>query len=115
MPDKKTIGATAPGEATLEVMLQEGHFKDAINAAHFAIAVALLRGLSPQDLSDAGTKWGTASFERLREALPALGYETTEPYRALESLLDQGLKVIQDDIDKLGHFRVSRFATKDVV
>ncbi len=109
--DKRTIGVTKAADAVLEIMVQQGHFVDGIDAAKFAMAVAINADAGIESLSVEGTntKWNVGSFDpdsQLRALLTALFPDTDEPYRLLEFLVDDGLQRIREHIESEGEFDV---------
>lgn len=109
--DKRTIGVTEAADAVLELMVEQGHFADGIDAAKFAMASAINAGVGNDDLGVEGTstKWNVGSFDpdgQLRSLLAALFPDTDQPYRLLEYLIDEGLRRIREHIDLEGEFDV---------
>jgi hypothetical protein len=101
MEDKKTIGITDHGELTLGSMVETGHFIDAIDAAKFAMGLAVRSGkgerVSNPTVEGAGTKWNVGSFDPdndLQTLLSALYPSVEAPYRLLEYLIDEGLRLV---------------------
>ena len=109
--DKKTIGVTEAADRVLAAMVEQGHFTDAIDAAKFAMAIAINSGAGEgkQDLTVEGatTKWNVGSFDsQLRSLIMALHPDTTEPYRLLEFLIDDGLHRVGEHIESVGELDV---------
>ena len=97
--DKTTIGVTEAADRVLVRMVEKGHFKQGIDAAKFAMAVAINAGARKNDESltveGANTKWNVGSFDsdgQLRSLIAALHPDIDQPYRMLESLIDDGLR-----------------------
>lgn len=109
--DKRTIGVTEAADAALELMVEQGHFADGIDAAKFAMAFAISAGAGNDDLGVEGTstKWNVGSFDpdgQLRSLLAALFPGSDRPYRLLEYLIDEGLRRIRGHIELEGEFDV---------
>lgn len=109
--DKRTIGVTEAAGAVLDLMVDQGHFADGIDAAKFAMASAINAGAGNDDFGVEGTstKWNVGSFDpdgQLRSLLAALFPDTDQPYRLLEYLIDEGLRRIREHIDLEGEFDV---------
>ncbi|TWW08874.1 hypothetical protein E3A20_19950 [Planctomyces bekefii] len=94
MNDKKTIGLTPAGETAMEQLMAQGCFKDMIDAAKFAMAIAIREGDAPLPVEGANTIWNVGSFDsdgQIKQILPVLFAGCDSSYRAAESLIDQGL------------------------
>ncbi len=105
--DKRTIGVT---EAAA-VMVEQGHFSDAIDAAKFAMALAINSLGHAEDLTVEGTttKWNVGSFDpdsQLRSLLDALYPDVDQPYRLLEFLIDDGLHRVSEHMESVGELDV---------
>ena len=101
MTDKKTIGLTPAGEKIMQQLMELGCFKDMMDAAKFAMSVAIRAGASPSGIEGASTIWNVGSFDsdgQIRQVIPVLIPGCDSPYRAAESLIDQGLQSLQADI-----------------
>jgi hypothetical protein len=106
MTDKKTIGLTPAGVKAMEQLIGQGCFKDMIDAAKFAMSIAIREGDTPTPIEGANTIWNVGSFDsdgQIRQILPALFAGCDTPYRAAESLIDQGLAKVKQLIEA-GHF-----------
>lgn len=102
MTDKKTIGLTPAGERTMKQLMEQGCFKDMMDAAKFAMSVAIRAGASPSSVEGASTIWNVGSFDsdgQIRQVIPVLFADCDSPYRAAESLIDQGLRSLLKDIE----------------
>ena len=111
--DKRTIGVTEAADDVLGLMVKQGHFSDGIDAAKFAMAIAINAGAGEgrQDLTveSAGTKWNVGSFDpgsQLRSLITALHPDTSQPYRLLEFLIDDGLRRVSEHIASEGELDV---------
>ena len=111
--DKRTIGVTVAADRVLAAMVEQGHFSDGIDAAKFAMALAINDGanVDEQDLAVEGstTKWNVGSFDpdsQLRTLLQALYPDVDQPYRLLEFLIDDGLRRVSEHMESVGEFDV---------
>ncbi|MFO0884815.1 MAG: hypothetical protein U0894_11625 [Pirellulales bacterium] len=110
MSDKKTIGLTPTGEKAIDQLMEQGCFKDMIDAAKFALSIAIREGDAPTSVEGANTIWNVGSFDsdgHLRQLLPVLFAGCDAPYRSTESLIDKGLMRLSRLIDA-GDFDVIR-------
>lgn len=102
MIDKKTIGLTSAGEKAMEKLMAHGCFKDMIDAAKFAMSVSIRDGNNPKSVEGANTIWNVGSFDsdgQIRQLIPVLYPTCDAPYRAVESLIDQGLVKLSTLVD----------------
>ena len=109
--DKRTIGVTEAADGVLAVMVEQGHFSDAIDAAKFAMALAINSRGHAEDLTVEGTttKWNVGSFDpdsQLRSLLDALYPDVDQPYRLLEFLIDDGLHRVSEHMESVGELDV---------
>lgn len=94
--DKKTIGITSSNERVLEQLVTEGLFASEIEAAKFAMARAIDAGVQRGTTEGAGTKWNVGSLDpdgALKAVVEALYPEETLPYRLVEHLMNEGLRL----------------------
>jgi hypothetical protein len=102
MSDKKTIGLTPAGERAMEQLMAQGCFKDMIDAAKFAMSIAIREGDAPSPVEGANTIWNVGSFDsdgQIRQILPILFAGCDTPYRAAESLINHGLVRVQQIVE----------------
>ena len=111
--DKRTIGVTETADGVLAVMVEQGHFSDGIDAAKFAMALAINAGANAneRDLTVEGTttKWNVGSFDpdsQLRSLIDALYPDVDQPYRLLEFLIDDGLHRVSEHMESVGELDV---------
>lgn len=107
--DKTTIGVTEAADRVLARMVEKGHFKNGIDAAKFAMAVAINAGARKDDenltLEGANTKWNVGSFDtdgQLHSLIAALHPDVDQPYRMLESLIDDGIRHVGEHMASNG-------------
>jgi hypothetical protein len=110
--DKKTIGLTPKNRQTIEKMTASRYFKDQIDAAKFAMAIAINSGVTPEAQEGTETIWNVGSFDpegELRNLIPALFPEAGPPYRAVERFVNAGLEIVERAIEKTGSVDLWRF------
>ena len=96
--DKRTIGITSANERTLDALIQAGNFGAELDAAKFAMAHAISRGVEPGSIEGANTKWNVGTVDpngSLRALVESLYGDATEPYRLVEHLINEGLKLLE--------------------
>lgn len=97
--DKNTIGITPTNQNILDYIFEKRLFNDQIEVAKMALAYAISKGIKPTEVKGADTKWNVGSFDRdgkIRTLLPILFPNTNAPYRATESLVNEGLEMLAD-------------------
>ena len=95
--DKKTIGITSMNESVLTSLAEEGVFSSEIEAAKFALAHAIESGIPRGTTEGASTKWNVGSVDSdgtLRAVIEALFPEEGQPYRLVEHLMNEGLRLL---------------------
>jgi hypothetical protein len=100
--DKKTIGVSPSGEEVLRKVCGGTPFETDLDAARFAVALAITEGPWPPPRVETGTKWNVGSFDPsgdLRLVLEMLKGSVDEPYRTVESLLDAGLQMLAKHLE----------------
>lgn len=105
--DKTTIGVTVENQRTLDTIEEQGNFEDQMDAARFAFAYAIRRNIEPSPAEAASTKWNVGSFDpdrSLRAVIEALFPDQETPYRAIEGLINEGLRLLQARLDDEGFF-----------
>jgi hypothetical protein len=101
--DKKTIGITKANALALASLVEAGRFGSELDAAKFAMAFAINQGVPPGSTEGAETKWNAGSVDSdgsLRALLESLYPGTSEPYRLLEHLMNEGLKALAPSDDQ---------------
>ena len=112
--DKKTIGIVKESAAALASLANAGHFESELDAAKFAMALAIRQNVPAGSTEGADTKWNVGSVDpdgSVRMLVEALYPGTEEPYRLIEHLINEGLRglpatpdvwqLLQDELD--GH------------
>ena len=104
--DKKTIGIIKANHGALQKLVQSGLFASELDAAKFAMAHAVRKGVAEGRTEGADTKWNVGSVDPagdLRELIVSLYRDCDEPYRLMEYLMNEGI-----------HDLASRSETPDV-
>jgi hypothetical protein len=114
-PDKKTIGIAASNASALANIASIGRFASELDAAKFAMAYAIKEGVSIGSFDSVDTKWNVGSFDpdgSMRSLLEALFPDTNEPYRLAESLMNEGIKHLDEALSSNGDFYETLFSSK---
>lgn len=96
--DKKTIGLTPDNRAIIEDLVQQKFFKEQIDAAKFALSVAINNQIQLGSAEGAETIWNVGSFDtdgNLKSLINSLYPEIDTPYRLVEYFINAGLQIIQ--------------------
>jgi hypothetical protein len=95
--DKRTIGITRPNEHSLAALVAAGGFGSELDAAKFAMAHAIEQGTEVGTVEGTSTKWniGTVDADASLRALVESFYgAVAEPYRLIEYLINEGLRLL---------------------
>lgn len=115
--DKKTIGLTEANKKTMDQLVETAGFKQDMDAAKFAFALAVNRGKEPVAVEGVGTIWNVGSFDEggdLKVLMLNLFPHADAPYRALESLMNIGFGLLADEINANPGLRVEDLLKKGV-
>jgi hypothetical protein len=107
--DKKTIGLTEQGKATLNQMVEGMGFKRDMDAAKFAFAFAVEKGCEPAAIEGTGTIWNVGTLDEsgdIKTLIENLYPQAEHPYRALESLMSSGLGLLAAEMKSSRNLRV---------
>lgn len=107
--DKKTIGLTEQGKATMNQMVDAMGFKRDMDAAKFAFAFAVEKGCEPASIEGTGTIWNVGTLDEggdLKALIENLYPQNHQPYRALESLMNTGLILLSEEMKVPGGLHV---------
>lgn len=110
MADKEQIGLTSAGSVIMDRVLATGYFTGKDDVAKLAIALAMQPGANVEGAKGAETTWHTKGLDstgELRTAVELLYPHVTEPYRAIEGLIDAGLRMIGEHIERRGELVLS--------
>lgn len=95
--DKRTIGVTSANERILAELVAAGHFGSELEAAKFAMAFATSQDSPMGTAEGANTKWNVGTVDpdgSLKAVIEALYPSVVDPYRLVEHLMNQGLKLL---------------------
>ena len=107
--DKKTIGLTTRGESIMKEIMSLNYFKDMIDAAKFAMSLAINQNPEICPVEGASTIWNVGSFDpegELRQLIPTFFPGCKTPYRVVEYLIDVGLNQMYEKV-RSGTFDIS--------
>ena len=113
--DKTTIGVTAKGQQVLERLQERKVFADQMDAAKLALSLAISKGIRPSDTPAVDTKWNVGSFDRdgtVRTVVSVLFPDASEPYRAVESLVNAGLDLMDRELGSGGDIEILKLLPK---
>jgi hypothetical protein len=99
--DKKTIGLTEANKEVMNDLVEKAGFKQDMDAAKFAFALAVNRGKEPSPVDGVGTIWNVGSFDEggdLKALIQNLFPNADAPYRALESLMNTGFGLLSAEM-----------------
>jgi len=114
--DKKTIGLTETNKKIMDDLVEKAGFKQDMDAAKFAFALAVNRGKEPGPVEGVGTIWNVGSFDEggdLKALIQNLFPNADAPYRALESLMNTGFGVLADEMRANPGLRVEYLLKND--
>lgn len=97
--DKKTIGIAKANAAALINLVTAGRFGAELDAAKFAMAYAIKKGIPPGTTEGAETKWNVGSVDpdgSMRSLLEAFYPTGGEPYRLAEHFMNEGIKSLAE-------------------
>ena len=95
--DKRTIGIASGHERVLQALGEAGLFGSEVEAAKFAMAHAIDAGVGKGATEGAETKWNVGTVDpdgTLRAVVQALFPEERQPYRLVEYLMNEGLRLL---------------------
>ncbi len=107
--DKKIIGLTDANKKMMTDLVETAGFKQDMDAAKFAFALAVNRGKEPGPVDGVGTIWNVGSFDEggdLRALVVNLYPSADAPYRALEPLMNTELGLLGEEIRKNPGLRI---------
>jgi hypothetical protein len=95
--DKRTIGITRANEHSLAALVAAGGFGSELDAAKFAMAHAIEQGTEVGTIEGTNTKWNIGTVDAdasLRALIESFYGAVAEPYRLIEYLINEGLRVL---------------------
>ena len=99
--DKKTIGLTPDNKEVVETL--SNNFDEQLDAARFAMSLAIKSGDEPSSIENAETVWNVGSFDpdgEIRDLIHALFPENESPYRAAEYIIYSGLTQVEAHLEE---------------
>jgi hypothetical protein len=118
MADKEQIGLTAAGAAVMDRVLATGYFAGKDDVAKLAIALAVQSEVPAEGVRGAETTWHTKGLDSdgdLRTAVSLAYPKVTEPYRVIEGLIDIGLQLIGEHIERRGELVLPELLGSNVI
>lgn len=101
--DKKTFGLTPENQSLVDEVIANDLFDLDIDVAKLALSVAINNGLEPGSAEGTSTKWSKAVLDQdLIDFVVGLYPDNDEPIRAIEYLVNEGLKMLKESMDKHG-------------
>lgn len=79
------------------------YFNEQIDAAKFAMALAIEEGHDPDRVNHVETVWNTGSFDpdgEIRDLIKALYPDVDQPYLALEYFINQGFRILDNHLEE---------------
>jgi hypothetical protein len=117
--DKVTIGLTESSKRVSELLVKDYEwFNEGIDAAKFALALAIRQGLEPNTIEGAGTVWNVGSFDTsgdLRSLIHTLFPEIDSPVRCVEYFINAGFDIVKDYLDENPHATIVDLARSDSI
>lgn len=98
---KTTIGLTPENKVVMDQIM--GHFNEQMDAARFAMALAIKSGEEPGEAENADTVWNVGSFDsngEIRDLIQAMFPENDSPYRSAEYFINKGLQHVDDHLEE---------------
>ena len=114
--DKKTIGLTEANKKVMDDLVEKAGFKQDMDAAKFAFALAVNRGKVPGLVEGVGTIWNVGSFDEagdLKALMQNLFPNAEAPYRALESLMNTGFGLLAAELKANSGLRIEDLLRKE--
>ena len=103
--DKITIGLTTKNRPTMNKLMDNDIFPDQISAAKFALALAIKSDVDLGTIDSTDTIWNMGSFDKegeLKNLINALYPNNDNPNRLIEYLINRGIEIIRNNIEKFG-------------
>lgn len=108
--DRTTIGLTPENKGTMDRIMS--NFNEQGDAAKFAMALAIERGIEPGQTTNTETVWNVGTFDpngELRDLVIALYPGVSSPYVAVEHFVNQGLQLIHQHLERGGELDIIEF------
>jgi hypothetical protein len=114
--DKNTIGLTDVNKAIMDQVVENAGFQYDMDAAKFALALAISRGYEPGRPEGAKTIWNVGTFDadgELKALVQNLFPNVDTPYRAVESLMNIGFGVLANEMKATSGLRIEDLLKKE--
>lgn len=98
---KKTIGLTPESKNVVESL--SDNFDEQLDAARFAMSLAIKSGHEPSTVDNAETVWNVGSFDpdgEIRDLMHALFPEIESPYRTAEYFINRGFSLLETHLEE---------------
>ena len=98
-------------------VLTSGGFKEKMDAAKFAFAVAISRGATAAPVAGAETSWNVGSFDEdgdLKALVSNLFADSGTPYRTIEALVNAGFAMLASEIQSEPGLRVEDIMKREL-
>ena len=99
--DRTTIGLTPENKDILEQIMS--NFNEKGDAAKFAMAIAIERGVEPGETENTETVWNVGSFDpdrELQDLVLALYPSEDAPYSSVEHFVNQGIQLVDQHLSE---------------
>lgn len=97
--DRRSIGLSTESQRLMEEILAKEWFSEAQEAARFAMAYAIQAGVAPAATPSVDTRWSSGLFDPTGEIVALVGAlhpDVTTPVRAIESFVNEGLRLVHE-------------------
>lgn len=95
--DRRSIGLTAESQRLMDEIMDKDWFSEQQDVARLAMACALRALVAPGTTAGVDTRWNSGLFDPTGELLALVGAfypKVTTPVRAVESLVNEGLRIV---------------------
>lgn len=103
--DRRSIGLTGESQRLMDEIMARDWFNEQQDVARLAMACALRAGVAPGTTPGVDTRWNSGLFDPTGELLALVGAfhpAVTTPVRAAESLVNEGLRIVHEELVKNG-------------
>jgi len=99
--DRTTIGLTSENKEVMQEVVP--YFNEQMDAAKFAMALAIEENRDFDRAENVETVWNTGSFDpdgEFRDLIKALYPDIDQPYLALECFINQGFRILDEHLEQ---------------
>lgn len=99
--DRRSIGLTAESQRLMDEIMEKDWFSEQQDVARLAMACSLRASITPGSTPGVDTRWNSGLFDPSGELLALISAfhpEVTTPVRAMESLVNEGLRIVHDTL-----------------